>query len=89
MFREKLDRDSRQMQRMHDMMERLGVDPVDAARDRHGGALLAAIRSCCHCQSADACVNWLNDVRTEGERPSFCPNVDFFLAHRAATLPSE
>src|SRR5829696_3196107 len=54
-----------------EMMERLGVDPGEAARAGGGTALAAASRRCLYCSSAEICRHWLDEAG-ERETPGSC-----------------
>ena len=66
-------------------MERLGVDPAEAARAGGGTALAAASRRCLYCSSAEICRHWLDETG-EGEAPAFCPNASFLDRARASSV---
>jgi hypothetical protein len=68
----------RQARRMHDMMERLDVDPVALARLRHGNAYAEARTRCLFCGTSDKCLRWLDDPEPLRTRPEFCPNLSLF-----------
>ena len=68
-----------------EMMERLGVDPGEAARAGGGTALAAASRRCLYCSSAEICRHWLDDTG-EREAPAFCPNASFLDRARASSV---
>ena len=68
----------RQAQLMGEMMERLGVDPLAAARRQHGTAFVQARTTCLLCRSSSDCRRWIEGA-PEAEHPSrFCPNMPFF-----------
>lgn len=72
----------RQAARMHEMMDRLGVDARALARLRQGEAYSEARTRCLFCEHADMCLTWLaSDARRE-TAASFCPNVPLFEACR-------
>lgn len=68
---------------MHEMMVKLGVDPVAVAR-LNGGDLYSQLQTTCvDCVHADICRAWL---RTSGAAPipsEFCGNYETFVACRA------
>ena len=68
-----------------EMMERLGVDPGEAARAGGGTALATASRRCLYCSSAEICRHWLDDTG-EREAPAFCPNASFLDRARASSV---
>jgi hypothetical protein len=72
----------RQACRMHEMMERLEVDPGALARLRAGEVYAEARTRCLFCGTSDKCLRWLADPRSVGERPVFCPNLALFDACR-------
>jgi len=65
--------------RMHQMMERLRVDPHALIRLRNGEAYAEARSTCFRCEDSNLCLLWL-DKRAPDVRPDFCPNVEFFNA---------
>ena len=68
----------RQAQLMGEMMERLDVDPLAAARHQHGSSFTQARTNCVLCRSSSECRRWL-DGAPDAEHPSqFCPNMSFF-----------
>jgi hypothetical protein len=75
-----LDRYDRQMRTFRDMTARLGIDPVDFARDCLGYRLTTAIRRCSACPSGDACRAWLAGNPEADDAPAFCPNRAAFRA---------
>jgi len=64
--------------RLHEMMERLDVDPVRLARQ--GNAYAEARTRCLFCPNGDECRLWLDDPRQRCTRPAFCPNLPLFEA---------
>jgi hypothetical protein len=63
---------------MHEMMQRLDVDPARLARLRRGDAYAEAHARCLSCRASETCLRWL-DGREEGDRrPQFCPNLALF-----------
>ena len=68
----------RQAVRMHEMMDRLGVDPIAFARLQQGEVYAEARTRCLFCKSADECLRWLESKASPGEDPAFCPNVRLF-----------
>ena len=70
----------RQASRMHEMMERLGVDPAALARLRSGDAYAEARSRCLFCGTSDTCLRWLDQPARSGERPRFCPSLPLFDA---------
>ncbi len=68
----------RQARRMHDMMDRLEVDPGKLARLRQGEAYAEARTRCLDCVDADKCLRWLETFDLSPDRPDFCPNIELF-----------
>ena len=78
----------RQTSRMHDMMERLGVDPAKLAR-LHGGEAYATARlSCLRCPNARECLSWLESGPQSGDGPVFCQNVALFETCKTEEEPA-
>lgn len=71
-----------QAQRMDRVMDRLGVDPVFAARQDHGKAFARARAVCLVCPFAEACKEWLRHGGDACEPPGYCPNSAFFASFR-------
>jgi hypothetical protein len=65
--------------RMHEMMQRLGVDTCVLARLRRGDAYAEARGRCLSCGTSDKCLRWLEQPG-DGKRPEFCPNLTLFEA---------
>ncbi|HUS95366.1 MAG TPA: DUF6455 family protein [Hyphomicrobiaceae bacterium] len=86
----------RQAVRLHQMMERLGVNPGRMARLRNGDGYAEARSVCLYCGTSDRCLRWLDrqeppDGQTTitagkaggpGNEPEFCPNLAAFNACR-------
>jgi hypothetical protein len=70
----------RQAVRMHEMMDRLDVDPAEFARLRQGDVYAEARTRCLHCGTTDKCLRWLEDINRAGTSPDFCPNLQLFEA---------
>ena len=71
------ERVERQSRRLDEMMERLEINPVIAAR-RAGGLALAQARSrCLMCTQAHLCRFWLDQAGSTVRAPDFCPNAAF------------
>lgn len=68
----------RQAVRMHEMMDRLGVDPMAFARLRQGEAYAEARTNCLFCLNADACLRWLENETAPQEAQTFCSNFGLF-----------
>lgn len=65
----------RQAVRMHQMMERLGVDAGHFARLRGGDVYAEARSRCLSCGTAETCVRWLDGLARQDRRPDFCLNL--------------
>jgi hypothetical protein len=65
--------------RMHEMMQRLGVDIGVLARLRRGDAYAEARSRCLFCGTSDKCLRWL-EQSGDRKRPEFCPNLTLFEA---------
>lgn len=80
----------RQAVRMHEMMDRLGVDPIAFARLRQGETYAEARANCLFCVNADACLRWLENETIPQEAPTFCANFKLFetCSKRCATPQS-
>jgi hypothetical protein len=68
--------------RMHEMMQRLEVDPAKLARLRGGDAYAEARTACLSCRASDRCLFWQDDPAQAGKGPAFCPNLALFEACR-------
>lgn len=79
----------RQARRMHEMMERINVDPRVLTRLRGGDAYAQARATCLFCGSCDKCLRWLDDPAKSGTRPEFCPNLSLFEACRRKSPPAD
>ena len=64
--------------RMHEMMDRLGVDPLAFTRLRHGEAYAEARARCLFCDHADACLLWLQSDAPPETARDLCPNFSLF-----------
>ena len=84
----------RQAIRMHEMLDRLDVDPVALVRLRNGDAYAGARSLCLSCGTSDKCLRWLDGCGRQDRRPDFCPNLRVFEAckrstpHPSVTWPS-
>jgi hypothetical protein len=76
------DRYNHQMKNFGDMTTKLGIDPVDFARDCLGYRLATAIRRCSACQAGDVCRDWLARAAAAENAPPFCPNREVFAMAR-------
>ncbi len=72
----------RQARRMHEMMDRLNVDPGRLVRLRSGDAYAEARARCLSCGTTEKCLRWLDNPAASDRRPNFCPNVPLFEACR-------
>jgi hypothetical protein len=73
--------------RMHEMMQRLAVDPAKLARLRRGSAYAEARAKCLSCRASEVCLRWL-DAPASHERPQFCPNLALFESCKRERLGS-
>jgi hypothetical protein len=80
-------RTERRAVRMHEMMQRLDVDPAKLARLRGGAAYGEAHATCLSCTASETCLRWL-DAPASGERPAFCPNLEVFEGCKRERLGS-
>ena len=71
----------RQATRMHDMMDRLGVDGAALARERQGDLYAEARTRCLTCGTSDKCLRWLERPPAARGTPGFCPNLRLFEAY--------
>lgn len=72
------DRVWRQFARLDLVLERLGVDPVDAARKSRGAAMAQARNVCLACILHRECGERLEDGADARAILGFCPNAAFF-----------
>jgi len=70
----------RQAIRMHEMMDRLDVDPGALVRLRRGDAYARARSLCLFCGTSDKCLRWLDGNDRPDRSPDFCPNLRVFQA---------
>lgn len=77
----------RRASRMHEMMDRLGVDAAALARHRHGQTYAEARQMCLSCPSGDACARWLGQGNGAPGKPTFCPSLSSFEAFILGPLP--
>ena len=61
--------------RMHEVMEKLDVDPLKLVRLGAGEGYARARETCLFCSSSDLCLRWLEDTENPDQRPEFCPNL--------------
>jgi hypothetical protein len=76
----------RQAVRMHQMMDRLNVDPIALVRLRNGDAYAEARARCLFCGTSDLCMRWLDGESPQGGSPDFCPNLSIFRPCAQAPL---
>jgi hypothetical protein len=67
----------RRATRMHEMIDRLGVDRSAIARLGGGDAFAQARARCLACAALDECLPWLDRPHNLG-CADFCPNLVFF-----------
>lgn len=66
---------------MRQMMDILGVDPIEAFSQGHeGSAMRPCISTCMQCRAAEFCGIWLNGACRDVDYHSFCPNASRFDA---------
>jgi hypothetical protein len=65
---------------MHEMLDRLDVDPAILIRLKNGEAYARARATCLFCGTSDKCLRWLDGHDRPRQRPDFCPNLQVFLA---------
>jgi len=70
----------RQAIRMHEMLDRLDVDPVALVRLRNGDAYAGARSLRLFCGTSDKCLRWLDGYSRPDRSPDFCPNLRVFEA---------
>ena len=68
----------RQAIRMHEMLDRLDVDPVTLVRLRNGDAYTGARSLCLFCGSSDECLRWLDGCRRKEKSPDFLSQLARF-----------
>ena len=76
------DRIFRQAELMDRMVERVGVNPVTAARVDKGMAWYEARTKCIACCSEWQCRDWQARSEACSEVPEFCHNAEFFRCCR-------
>jgi hypothetical protein len=81
----------RQAIRMHQMMDRLNIDPGTFVRLRQGEVYTEARSRCLSCSSSDKCLRWLDGAPRPDVTPDFCPILEFFerLGVRVRGLEAE
>lgn len=70
----------RQAQRLHRMMERLGLRPGTLARLHDGRGYAEAHNRCLSCNAGEACNRWLAEAASAQDRPKFCRNLPLLEA---------
>jgi len=75
----------RQTIRMHQMMHRLGVDPVAFVSLDRGEAYAQARSRCMSCAAIGDCLRWLDGYAFEGDVPDFCPNLRIFHPYKVSS----
>jgi Family of unknown function (DUF6455) len=70
----------RQAIRMHEMLDRLDVDPVALVRLKNGDVYAKARATCLFCGTSDRCLRWLEGSSRSDKSPDFCPNLHIFRA---------
>ena len=82
-----LERVFRQAELMDRMMERVGVNPVAAARLDRGMAWYEARTKCIACHSERQCRAWIERSQADpsSEPPEFCQNAEFFRSCKEGT----
>jgi hypothetical protein len=71
---------------LHEVMERLAIDPVAMARQDGGNAYAEARRRCLFCPVSHHCRQWLDISKADRDCPEFCPNLPLFEACRESSL---
>jgi len=64
--------------RMHQMMDRLDVDPAVFVRLSDGQAYAEARARCLKCCGSADCLRWLDGYGSAPITPEFCPNFRIF-----------
>jgi len=70
----------RQAEHLGEVMDRLNVDALTAARLENGEAFARAQRTCLECRFERHCRRWLDAAIVMEGPPTFCPNAAFFAA---------
>jgi hypothetical protein len=65
----------RQARRFQDMIARTDADPLSLVRLDRGDTFVSARKLCLECRHTSECLAWLARPKSDGERPSFCPNI--------------
>ena len=72
----------RRATRMHEMVERQGVDVSKLVRLSSGDAYMEARSRCLKCCATQECLLWLDAKPPVQVAPDFCPNLDLFNSCR-------
>jgi len=65
---------------LHEMMQRLGIEPAESAVPRLSLAYMTAFHRCQTCPTKEACREWLNTMpQSVATAPGFCPNDDILF----------
>ncbi|MBI3435665.1 MAG: hypothetical protein HY056_11410 [Proteobacteria bacterium] len=79
----------RQLATLHEMFDRLSIDPAVAGQPALAGVFAATVRACQYCDVGDACRDWLFECADgAGEAPAFCRNYERLAILRGAGGPS-
>lgn len=69
-----------QARRMHDVIDKLGIDRGTFVRMRKGEAYHEARSRCLECRHVYECRRWLDTTERFADTPDFCPNYEIFDA---------
>lgn len=65
---------------LHEMMERLGIDPASGVLPHFSLAYMTALHRCQGCPDKEACRHWLDSTpMSVSFAPQFCPNADILF----------
>ena len=65
---------------IHEMMQRLGIDPAGGVLPHFSLSYITALHRCEACPAKGACRHWLDSTpMSVGFAPRFCPNADIFF----------
>ena len=67
---------------MNQVMARLGIEPLVAARSGQGLDMIEARDRCVACKSYHNCARWIDAAIVLSSAPVFCPNTQIFTAWR-------
>jgi hypothetical protein len=74
----------RQTLYLHEMMERLGIEPGGGVVPRLSLTYATALRRCEACRSTQACRDWLDNMPASAVfAPRFCANADILFQLQA------